>query len=192
MKRRLAAAFDLIRFLAEPDSFRRTHITVRGPYSRQLSDNEERRIHSHFTPDKRYLEAVGIGSFFFGRQNTVVLHCDIPGIRDIWNKPDFREGKPHLTLYDGKSREFALVIRNILRETVPHFNTKVSELVLLEKKRDPSEYNDAYFSDVNALVGSLFGEEFSIRKIQQEAALDRVVRIGTVARAIKDLAKSPD
>jgi len=39
---RLAAALDVVRFFSEPNFFRRAHITVRGPYPDDLSDDAER------------------------------------------------------------------------------------------------------------------------------------------------------
>jgi hypothetical protein len=41
---RLAAAFDIIRFFCEPNFFRRTHITVRGPYPDNYTLNLERGL----------------------------------------------------------------------------------------------------------------------------------------------------
>ena len=98
----LADCIDAIRVLAQPSEKYRAHITVRGPYQRSSnrSDRANRAIeNSEITID-------GCGNFFESGQNTVYLRCSSPNLETAWHKPDYGFN-PHITLYDGSSREFA-------------------------------------------------------------------------------------
>jgi hypothetical protein len=46
--------------------------------------------------------------FFDTGQNTVFIRCLAPALKAVWYKPDFPEFNPHLTLFDGSSRDFAM------------------------------------------------------------------------------------
>ena len=140
----LASALSLIRFLGEPDFFRPTHITIRGPYTRKIDETIE-DIEKKFGAKKRFVELVGIGTFFEGNQNTVFLTCVIPDVEEIWKKPDYQGVKPHLTLYDGKSRHFAYKLKAALEKFSWHIKAEVSNLRRIESKQKPTEYLDIYF-----------------------------------------------
>ncbi len=180
---RLSAALDLIRFFAQPGHFRRTHITVRGPYTRPLSKAVVKKMEKRFLEDARYLEIIGVGSFFFGNervgpgQNTVILRCEIPGIRDIWNKPDYQKGAPHITVYDGESRSFANLIRDTLNEYRWQISTKISGLHIVEKKKDPEQYFKMYFDSLTKLSIEIFGTELDFADIGKADPVDRIVLI---------------
>lgn len=98
----IAGCIDALRLLANPTEKHRAHITVRGPYSRRRND---------FGANSRLIEGsqiniLGAGNFFEFGQNTVFLQCGSPKLQDVWDKPDYGFN-PHITLYDGPSREFA-------------------------------------------------------------------------------------
>lgn len=135
----LTICLDALRFLAEPQYYRRSHVTVRGPYERALSKKTLSTINSTF--EERFRSVV-IGSpisFFFGKQNTVVLPCEIPGIRDVWKKPDYSDGIAHITLYDGKSRRDAEALLYILKKYRWHIIAKTTAIQKLDTKIDPLE-----------------------------------------------------
>lgn len=49
-----------------------------------------------------------VGNFFDYGQNTVFFKCDDnKNLRKIWKKKGYKDFKPHITLYDGKNKEFA-------------------------------------------------------------------------------------
>ena len=157
--KRLSLAFDLIRFLAQPDAHRKTHITVRGPYKKRLSKTQI---------EKYEFFDIGIeqpGHFFFSRQNTVFLSCVVPGIRDAWHKPDFQDGIPHLTVYDGRDREFADDIHKILLNYPWNIWGRSTGLFEL-KKKSPStidmniyEHEFSFFFNKNIVIEDAFGPE---------------------------------
>ena len=98
----MASCIDAIRALANPAEKHRAHITVGGPY---------RGIRTDVGGSSRLVEGSEIniddpGNFFDFEQNTVYLRCHSPKLEDVWDKYDYGFN-PHITLYDGSSREFA-------------------------------------------------------------------------------------
>ena len=105
----IAGCLDAIRVLANPAEKNRAHITVRGPYrhSRPRIDTINRLIESS------EINIHGSGNFFASGQNTVFLQCKSPRLKDVWDKPDY-DFNPHITLYDGPSRDFASMLWKIV------------------------------------------------------------------------------
>jgi hypothetical protein len=93
---------DLIRFVCDPRGSTRSHVTLRGPYR-----NYARAIRNWASYNPGSIRITGLGNFFETGQSTVFLHCEIPAIGDVWYKPDYPKGIPHVTLYDGGSMAFA-------------------------------------------------------------------------------------
>jgi len=106
---RARTVLDAIRLFAKPSSKYSAHVTVRGPYPDLLDP----------TPWSGWvrgqlIEIGGVGTFFEGSQNTVYLSVYSPAIRAVWDKPDYPDYNPHLTVYDGPSRVFAESLRSVL------------------------------------------------------------------------------
>lgn len=102
---------DAIRLFANPHAKHAAHITVRGPYP----DYVDPRTWSAAVKGKR-IDVAGVGTFFGRGQNTVFLCVDSAALREILYKPDYPAGPPHLTIYDGDSRQFADGLRSLLEE----------------------------------------------------------------------------
>src|SRR5262249_58923975 len=95
------------------------------------------------------IEVGGVGTFFEGDQNTVYLGVESPAVQAVWDKPDYPgQYIPHLTIYDGASRQFAESLRDLLKEKDLRFTflaTDVEPVVvgngpsLLIAWYDPSE-----------------------------------------------------
>ena len=164
---RLEAALELIRFIGEPDFLRRPHITVRGPYERKQDALLEKL---GYTPESVLIR--GIEAFFSSQQNTLLLDCELPDKDRVWRKPDFPDGKPHITLYDGKSRSLALNLRLSLKQCKWHFRTSVGGLSLIEKKVDPEASLPTIFENVSDLYRQIMFEEFDIAKIRRFGEVD--------------------
>jgi hypothetical protein len=176
----LAASLDLIRFLAEPNFFRRAHITVRGPYTERIADQIAR-----LSQGKRYrIVFGGIGNFFDGKQNTVYLKCEVPGIEEVWSKPDFgNQVTPHVTFYDGKDRSFAHGILNELKLYNWHFSAESSELMEIEAKTDPGLYLDEFKLHQN-LHDQILGRHLDYRQMQLIPWRRRLPYISAVANYV--------
>jgi len=186
----LAAGLDLIRYLAEPDYFRRTHITVRGPYKKRLGKRFEGELAEAFDIKNRELEIQGIGAFLFGTQNTVFLKCELPSIFDVWHKPDFRGGVPHLTLYDGESRLFANALKKTLSENHWKFTAMVSELVPIEKKKQPDDFLEIYFERAVKMAEDAFKFNVAFSEIKTLSDLDRLTLVAQLSTYINKNARS--
>jgi hypothetical protein len=117
----IRTALDAIRLFARPQTKHPAHITVRGPYS----DYRDPRMWTAAVRGQ-CVEVGGVGTFFGPDQNTVFLRADAPAIRLIWDKPDFPDYNPHLTIYDGESRDFAESLRAILVQKDPRFSFAAS------------------------------------------------------------------
>lgn len=172
----LAAALDLIRFLAEPNFFRRAHITVRGPYTSRAENHIEEINKGHTYP----ILFRGIGSFFGKSQHTVFLKCEVPGIEKIWNKPDFAgDITPHITFYDGKDRGLAFGILHQLELHKWEFATDSTELVEIESKSDAAALNE--FRLHQNTYNEILGRNIDFREVRSLHWRQRVVLISWVA-----------
>jgi len=105
----LSDCLDAIRFLCDPAEKQKAHITVRGPYQRKI---DIRSVNDKVAG--RIVSIDGVDNFFAYNQNTVFFHCSAPVLTTVWKKPDF-PFNPHLTIYDGRSTEFAHRLYDILK-----------------------------------------------------------------------------
>ena len=176
---RLEAALELIRFLGEPDYLRRPHITIRGPYERRQDALLERLS---YTPELVFINGVSV--FFGGNQNTVLLECDLPEKERVWRKPDFPDGKPHITIYDGKSRHIALSFRQSLKNCKWRFYAPIGELKLIEKKVDPDVSLPMIFENVSTIYRQVMFDEFDVEKIRRFDEVDALFCVSRLAAYI--------
>lgn len=182
---RLSACLDLVRLLGEPEYYRRCHITVRGPYERRLPQSDLDRFNQTLREVLHRLTVLEVGSFFFQQQNTVILECEIVGLRDIWHKPNYQDGTPHITLFDGASRQMALAIRAVAKKYKWDIVTKISGLQVIEKKSEILTYLDSYYGNVWEVGRKLFGENFSMREVYALSPLERIRRIDIVCQHVQ-------
>jgi hypothetical protein len=175
LDKKLEAALELIRFIAEPDFLRRPHITIRGPYERKQDATLEKL---HYT-DKE-IRIIKVDTFYSDNQNTLFLECAIPDKERVWRKPNFPDGSPHITLYDGPSREMAWSIRAALKECKWKIKTQVSDLSLIQKKRDPKENFSLIYDHVASVYKSTMFEELELSHIRNLDNLDRMFCISRV------------
>lgn len=176
---RLEAALELIRFLGEPDYLRRPHITIRGPYERKQDALLERLS---YTPGFVLIKDLSV--FFDANQNTVLLECGLPEKERVWRKPDFPDGKPHITIYDGKSRHLALSFRLSLKSCKWHFYAPIGELKLIEKKVDPDASLPTMFENVSTIYSQVMFDEFDVEKIRRFEEVDALFCVSRLATYI--------
>jgi len=176
----LAASLDLIRFLAEPIFFRRAHITVRGPYTTRIADQI-----AHISGGRTYkILFRGLGTFFQAKQNTVFLKCEVPGIEEVWNKPDFgNQITPHVTFYDGPERGFAYGILNELNHYRWDFSAESTELTEIEAKTSPGVYLDE-FKLHQKVHDQILGRHLDYREIRNLHWRRRLPYISEVANFV--------
>ena len=98
---------ELIRKICDPNSTSKPHVTVKGPLGEY---NKKSKFWEDITI--KNFELIEPGTFFSESedrhiQNTVYLSCNFDKIGHLFYKPYYMEFTPHITLYDGSSREFA-------------------------------------------------------------------------------------
>lgn len=94
-------------FILNPKEKWRAHVTLAGPFPNRRAIPEKNAMFGGM------VSVMGVGTFFNERQCTVFLKTDGPGVKDLWNKPDF-EYNPHMTIYDGKNYALAKELANLL------------------------------------------------------------------------------
>lgn len=181
---KIARLFDLVRIILQPDFARPSHITLRGPY----------RSKSNISPaiigkDVGKITVRRPGTFFSETQNTVYLGIDIMGIADFWHKPDYPDGTPHLTIYDGKSREFAWAVLGALKRYKWGMRLNSTPMRLLDSK-NPLETEYLIEYDSLSETFRLLGDEVpSAEKIKSMTYLDRIVFLNRICALIQDLSR---
>jgi 2'-5' RNA ligase len=121
------AALDGVRLLSDPSERQRAHITVRGPYSPEGSYARPRTIATFSEQvEGKELTVTGVGRFFGKRQNTVFFECESQALRAVWGKRDYPDFTPHITLYDGPSRDLAERLLETVSANGPPFSFAMS------------------------------------------------------------------
>lgn len=180
---KVARLFDLARIIAQPDYARPIHITLRGPYAHKKDISP-----SIIGKDVGKILIRRPGYFFNGSQNTVYLGIDIFGISDFWRKPDYPDGEPHLSLYDGNSREFAWGVFRVIKKYPWKLSLNSTPMRVLESKQ---RLETEYLTEYESLSGTLnlaFGEVFSAEQIKKFSGLDRLVLLDRLCQKIHTLA----
>lgn len=122
-----------IRVIAEETQRTQVHITVRGPYRKQLSKAEVENFSSKIKGEEIVVN--DIGNFFDSNQNTVFFNCfENENLRNVWKKTTYNKFNPHLTIYDGDDKFYANEIFSRLKEKFVPFVFHIEELSWLEPK----------------------------------------------------------
>lgn len=108
----VSARLDTIRYLANPRERWPVHITVRGPYGRQLPSTLLAQYNRDLHGNK--IEVSGAGHFIGPSQHTVFLACEGSRLKYVWAKSDYGY-HPHLTLYDDGDAKIASDVERVVR-----------------------------------------------------------------------------
>ena len=149
----LKTLIDGIRLFIDPSQKYKAHLTVRGPYKKLQKQYQE-------TWNKNLsdglMEIKGIGKFFAPGQNTIYLDCvGTTNLKTVWNKKDYPDFNPHITLYNGLDRDYAIEVLSILDPFKFHFHIDADELQVL---RSPIEKNTI----------SVYGEPYVYSAIEKD------------------------
>ncbi len=135
---------ELIRRVCEPASTSKPHVTVRGPLRRTDKTGS-------LWKDEQFneIELVEPGLFDSSAksvmpQNTVFIRCDLHNPKLAQYKPDYITSPPHITLYDGHSKEFANRLVVELEKFDWHLKVPLASRpkltkVILRKRRNVSD-----------------------------------------------------
>ena len=141
---------DAARVICNPTEKEFSHITVRGPYKQRYKLRHQNRI---IKGAKIHISDVG--NFFNSKQNTVFLKCSSPKLKKVWKKGDYAYN-PHLTIYDGESKEFAIELFDILK------NYRINLYFIAEKL----EYLESWKGHSNTqLIGKIDSYSMKICKL---------------------------
>ena len=179
---RLQTALDAMRFIANPKEKTRAHITVRGPYRQPIDIcSLEKKI------EGTEVVADGVDGFFYENQNTVFLRCDSEKIGEIWKKKDFGFN-PHITIYDGASREFAKKLLDRLERLPIRFQFVVGKLSRLEttNRRQYTMWLQQSFDGES--TGQLVKEPLRVSEVRAMRSEERVSLIEAIARKLPEVA----
>ena len=179
---RLQHSLDAMRFIANPKEKTPAHVTVRGPYHRK---------HNFCELNKKIagmeILAKGTGAFFNERQNTVFIACHGDKFREVWKKQDF-DFNPHITIYDGSSRDFAEMLFDRLSQLSIQFRFMASKLTPLV----------SYQGQYSTWLKDSFDEDFAEHVIGQPlrasdiASLSSKLRISLIESFAHGLSKLSD
>lgn len=99
----LADLLNAIRLLANPGPRKAAHITIRGPYADMASIDAIDHNLIEGTP----VILQGVGRFWHVDQHTVYMNVYAPVFVSLGRRTDYPEYIPHVTLYNGTSRDVA-------------------------------------------------------------------------------------
>lgn len=112
-------------FCLDPNEKWPAHITVAGPYQTRP------KVKGLFNGEATAF-ALGCGNFFREGLSTVYLKVGVQNIWSVWRKPDFLGNPvPHLSLYNGKDRQYAEKIFTQAMSINPYFSFRSSGLSLV-------------------------------------------------------------
>lgn len=124
---------DAVKVLSDDSQRTSAHITVRGPYKRQLNAQYIKSFSEIISNE--FLRVSKVDNFFSDNQNTVFFKCDESDkLKSIWKKLTYKDFSPHITLYDGEDKKFAINLFNTLKENFHPFDFQVKELSCLKSE----------------------------------------------------------
>lgn len=177
-ERSIESHINAIKLLCEPNAKTVAHLTVRGPYLKQVSVDE---ISSAVSGTN--IQVTGVDCFFEPNQNTVFLRCDGDSLRSVWRKSDFGYN-PHITLYDGGSRRFAEQLLDVLGNYNLSFSFKAPGLEPLVSVSGQTDASLVYSVD-SAWLGEVVGRQVDPGRI---SSLTEETRLAGIARLVASLA----
>jgi len=186
----VSTALDLIRFLGEPGSVRFSHITLRGPYRRNLTKSRMAEINSdpHYKWEIALTEPV---AFFEGTQSTVAIAVDLMSLNGLLYKPDFPQGTPHITLYDGPDRTFARQLFALVGQHKWHNVLGVTTLRRIEPKRNMAHEFPSFFAGFTDLYEKVVGAPEGMPAATGMSAYQRLDLIDEIIRGCRPQSEAP-
>jgi hypothetical protein len=180
----LSTALDLIRFLGEPDSIRFSHVTLRGPYEARLSKSWLSEINQSGRYDWR-ISLVKPDRFFAALQSTVLIRAHLGSLQELFHKPLFPKGVPHLTLYDGSERRFADGLYHMLDDYDWQQEVDVTPLREIGRKEKVDEVFLPFFMSFHKLFRQVVGDPAKIPFVKDMPADRRLDLIYAVLRNLR-------
>jgi hypothetical protein len=163
----IRAYLDLLRFIANPNEKRTSHITVRGPYKKKIN-----LLQKSADILGKNVTITGAGCFFSKKQNTVYLNCESDAIRKVWLKKSLNYN-PHLTIYDGNNRSFAESILTSLTANQYRITFTSTDLIPLRICKGQTDADLLISVDIN-LLGRLLKTDIDLDTIKTMTEHNRI------------------
>ena len=176
----ISQCIDAIRFICNPNEKRLAHITVIGPVFKALGSSQLEKKNEVMAGQE--IEIIGVSKFFSDTQNTVFLDVFCPQLEDIWSKRDYGY-HPHITLYDGSSRELANGLIRLLAEYPLRFSFKPTTLLPLTSKKGQRDFFP-FWETSSSIFNELYGPSLNVNKI---STLSEAERLNLVEKAVMRL-----
>lgn len=123
------------RILSGVEPRRPVHLTLRGPYRREVPPGVMEGLRATLRGD--VLRVAGVGRFRNRDEEVVFLHVDSPNLRKVWWKPSYPIKDygyaPHVSLYRGGDARFARRAADFLKREP--LNLSCAEYVLTVHRR---------------------------------------------------------
>ncbi len=164
-----------IRLLADPNQKHRAHITLRGPYEGKKPNSVDLERWTSMIRDN-IIEIEGSSAFLNNDCNTVYLKCkNADFLKTIWNKKDYKQFQPHITIYNNNDKVFADELLKVLNTKGPKFSFKPGKVELLKSEND----DELGFAEIKHLAGfdnlsENLNEKISIERIESLSNQDRI------------------
>jgi hypothetical protein len=170
-----------LKLIADENQRTEAHITVRGPYVKKLSKKDVKKFSDIIAGE--ILSITQVDNFFAFNQNTVFFNCDEnESLKLIWKKITYNEFKPHITIYDGEDRDFAIMLYKKLSNNFKSFKYRVSSLTWLEPKtNDPLKlYDLKTITSYNSVLKDILKkskEEIDFNTLSRRKRLNKITKI---------------
>lgn len=174
----ISTILDVVRFCSEPDSIRFAHITLRGPYHTGLNKAHLQQLNAGYKD--RTIAMLKADKFLSGTQSTAVILVDLRALSGLLYKPDFPDGTPHITLYDGKDRDFCADLSSLAQEYNWENELQVGLLQEITPKKKIDQEFLPFFTNFYKYFRHLVGDPSIIPQVRYMCSRDRLDMIKSV------------
>ena len=178
LDREISSILNFIKLLCAPNSKTEVHLSIRGPYKSKLKPNKIAE-YNELVKNSR-VTITEVGNFFQENQNTVFLKCESETIEKIWKKTTYKKTiygyNPHLTLYDGKDKDFAYMLYETLHQRSIDISFLASELIFYDTSKNNLSLMLSYGIDTQIIedVIKISWENLNLLKMNNEDRLSLI------------------
>lgn len=188
----MGTCLNAICLLANPVRRSEVHLTVRGPNERHLTQSKVDELNSHLINNEIIID--GVGNFFAEGQKTVFLKCRSERLKKVWQKPDYDDFNPHITIYNGDSIVFAKKLFAIVSKYhfVMHFIGDRIEPYVANKDKD---YQETYISSIelnDAVLFKIFNHHLDALAIRQMTEQERLSAIEVICHHLESISNNSE
>lgn len=183
----------LIRHVSNPESSSRPHVTVRYPIAR-LQEN----LTKYQNQNIDVIDIVEPGAFDLEDDNTakprtVFVKCDSDVLEELSYKPAFPDSIFHITVYDGKSLEFAKQLLQVLQRFTWGFTvalakqTKLTKIEIGRYKRNNRIEDQVYLDKLKSLFHTVTSKQLSATLLTSLTDIQRLELTEAICAHLHDL-----